>query len=294
MISLKTHTIVLLCVLGFSGQNAFAKSKDKTATAESSVVSYKMDSKRTKEKKDNVKFKLVFEDNFNKNKYNTKFWSSYPVQNNKSPWNKYVVDDATLAEVKKGNLFLRARWNPTTNLPETGAIQTKNKFSFKYGKIEVRAKFNKSGQGGWPAIWLMPQNPIFPSWPSGGELDIMERLNNDNFVHQVVHQTDGDAKQIAAEKTPLISTAEYNTYSLVKLPNRIEFYVNDQLTLVHEPKDDFAKRWPFETDYYIILNYACADQGQSGVKFWPGYVTSTDGFPYEMAVDYVKVWKVLD
>lgn len=252
--------------------------------------------KYTKEKKHTINYELVFEDDFNGNAYDTQFWSCYPLENRKSPWNKYVTDDKDLAEVKNGNLFLRARWNSKTDLPETGAILTKNKFSFKYGKIEVRAKFNRLGQGGWPAIWLLAQNEIYSGWPNAGEIDIMEQLNSDNFVHQTVHQTDGESKRISIEKKPfpLISTTEFNTYTVVKLPNRIEFYVNNQLTMVHEPKGDYAKRWPFETDYYIILNYASADKGDSGVKFWPEFVTSTEGFPYEMAIDYVKVWKVID
>jgi beta-glucanase (GH16 family) len=226
-------------------------------------------------KNSDPKFKLVFDDEFKGNTYNKNYWSSYQTKNGKSPWNEYVVDDAKLAEVKDGNLHLRARWNSKTDYPETGAIQTKGKFSFKYGKIEVKAKFSKAGEGGWPAIWLMPQNEVYPGWPNAGEIDIMERLNNDAFIHQVVHQTNGEAKNNSVAKAPAISPSEYNTYGIVKLPNRIEFYVNNELTMVHEPKGEFAKRWPFETDFYIILNYACADKGQSGVYFWPGYVTST-------------------
>jgi len=251
-------------------------------------------SKNSKGKNNKGEYKLVFEDQFDGDAYNTNYWSSYQVQNGKSPWNRFVIDDADLAEVKDGNLHMRARWNTETDLPETGAIQTKNKFSFKYGKIEIKAKFTSSGQGGWPAIWLMPQNDIYPGWPNGGEIDIMEHLNKDNFVHQVVHQTNGEAAHISTGKTPSISTSDYNTYSIIKLPNKIEFYVNHELTMVHEPKGDYAKRWPFETDYYIILNHASADKGQSGVYFWPGNVTSTENFPYEMMIDYVKVWELVE
>ena len=247
--------------------------------------------KNAKEIKESVKYELVFDDQFNGDSYNTKFWTSYPEKKGTAPWNRFVVDDAAVAEVKDGNIHIRARWNTETDRPETGAIQTQDKFSFKYGKIEVRAKFSSSGQGGWPAIWLMPQNEIYAGWPNAGEIDIMERLNNDTFVHQVIHQTNGDKKNISTGKTPVINASDYNTYGIVKSPNKIEFYVNNVLTMVHEPKDDFAKRWPFETDYYIILNYACADKGQSGVNFWPGNVTSTANFPYEMMIDYVKVWE---
>lgn len=248
--------------------------------------------KQLKEAAPKEGYTLIFEDQFNGNAYNTKFWSSYPPRVGKAPWNRYVKDDADLAEVKNGNLHMRARWNADTDLPETGAIQSKDKFSFKYGKIEIRAKFNSTGQGGWPAIWLMPQNELYPGWPNGGEIDIMERLNNDSFVHQVIHQTNGDAKHNSIGITQAISPLEYNTYGIIKKPNRIEFYVNNKLTMVHEPKGDFEARWPFETEYYIILNHATADKGQAGVNYWPGLVKSTDNFPYEMAVDYVKVWTI--
>ncbi len=250
--------------------------------------------KNAKDKAEFGKYKLVFEDEFNGKAYNTNFWTSYPEKKGTAPWNRFVVDDAALAEVKDGNLLIRARWNTEIDLPETGAIQTKDKFSFKYGKIEVRAKYNSAGPGGWPAIWLMPQNDIYPGWPNGGEVDIMEHLNTDDFVHQVVHQSDGNAKLISKGKTPAIASSEYNTYGIIKLPNRIEFYVNNELTMVHEPTGDFKERWPFETDYYIILNHASADKGKSGVNFWPGPVTSTENFPLEMAVDYVKVWKFVE
>ncbi|TXD46350.1 glycoside hydrolase family 16 protein [Polaribacter sp. IC073] len=236
--------------------------------------------------------KLVFEDQFNGDAYNTKYWTSLPTQTIGAAWNRYVVKDPTLAEVKNGNLHMRARWNAKTDLPETGAIRSQDKFSFKYGKIEIRAKFNSAGQGGWPAIWLMPQNEIYKGWPNGGEIDIMERLNNDGFVHQVVHQTDGEAKKNSFATTAPINVDAYNTYGIIKLPNRIEFYVNDILTMVHESKGAFEKRWPFETDFYIILNHALADKGQSGTYYWPGKVTSTENLPYEMAIDYVKVWEL--
>ena len=237
-------------------------------------------------------WKLVFEDEFNGNVYDTKYWASYQTQSWSSPWNHYVVpNEASLAEVKNGNLHLRARWNTTTDLPETGAIQTINKVSFKYGKLEVRAKFTSTGQGAWPAIWLMPQNPVYSGWPQGGEIDIMERLNNDGFVHQVVHQVDGSSNPISTDSKPVINTSDYNTYGIIKTPNKIEFYVNDKLISTYEATDNKKEKWPFETDFYLILNFACADKGQSGKSFWPGNVTSTTNFPYEMAVDYVKIWE---
>ncbi|MBJ6368267.1 glycoside hydrolase family 16 protein [Snuella sedimenti] len=240
-------------------------------------------------------FNLVYDEEFNGNAYDTNYWTSYQTQSWSSAWNHYVVpNDPILAEVKDGHLYMRARWNTETDLPETGAIQTLDKFSFTYGKIEVKAKFTSSGQGGWPAIWLMPQTPVFSGWPDGGEIDIMEHLNTDSFIYQVVHQSDSGGNHLSASQTTSIALNDYNTYGIVKTPGKIEFYVNDNLTMTHRASGKDSKKWPFDTDFYIILNYACADKGQSGMYFWPGNVTSTDGFPYEMAIDYLKVWELVE
>ncbi|SMO41542.1 Glycosyl hydrolases family 16 [Saccharicrinis carchari] len=241
-----------------------------------------------------MNWQLVFSDEFEGGAYKNENWESYQTQPWSSAWNKYVVpNDASLAEVKDGALHLRARWNSQTDLPETGAIQSLGKYSFKYGKFEVKAKFSRSGQGGWPAIWLMPQNPVYKGWPNGGEIDVMERLNNDAFVYQVIHQSvsDGKALQPAPGTTANINRAEYNTYGIIKSENSIEFLVNGKTTFTHKKNTVNGAMWPFETDFYIILNYACADKGSSGIDFWPGAVTDTKDFPYEMVIDYVKVWE---
>jgi beta-glucanase (GH16 family) len=39
----------------------------------------------------------------------------------------------------------------------SGKIKTIGKFSMKYGKVDVRAKF-PIGNGFWPAIWMLPED----------------------------------------------------------------------------------------------------------------------------------------
>ena len=50
-----------------------------------------------------------------------------------------------------------------------------------YGIIEARISF-PSGKGTWPAFWMMPESG---SWPSNGEIDILENLgsNHSMFSH---------------------------------------------------------------------------------------------------------------
>lgn len=56
-------------------------------------------------------------------------------------------------------------------------LRTVNSFSFKYGKVEVRAKL-PAGDWLWPAIWMLPRNNQYGVWPASGEIDIMESRGN--------------------------------------------------------------------------------------------------------------------
>jgi len=49
----------------------------------------------------------------------------------------------------------------------SGKLTTVQSFSFTYGRVEVRAKLPK-GDWLWPAIWLMPTNFEYGSWPASG------------------------------------------------------------------------------------------------------------------------------
>jgi len=61
--------------------------------------------------------------------------------------------------------------------PYTSArIISRNKADFKYGRIEISAKL-PSGQGSWPAFWMMPTDEVFGEWPKSGEIDILEAVN---------------------------------------------------------------------------------------------------------------------
>jgi beta-glucanase (GH16 family) len=75
------------------------------------------------------------------------------------------------------NKTLGAIINPV----RSARLDTKGKHTMKYGKIEVVAKL-PAGDWLWPAIWMMPQDAVYGSWPASGEIDIMEsRGNNPSY-----------------------------------------------------------------------------------------------------------------
>ncbi|KAF7188577.1 Beta-1,3-glucan-binding protein [Pseudocercospora fuligena] len=64
------------------------------------------------------------------------------------------------------------------NPVRSARLTTIESLRMKYGKIEVKAKL-PAGSWLWPAIWMMPVNNVYGTWPQSGEIDIMESRGND-------------------------------------------------------------------------------------------------------------------
>ena len=60
---------------------------------------------------------------------------------------------------------------------QSARIRTAQSFSFKYGRVEIRAKLPK-GDWIWPALWMLPRYNAYGGWPASGEIDIMESRGN--------------------------------------------------------------------------------------------------------------------
>jgi len=76
---------------------------------------------------------------------------------------------------KTGNIPTGTIINPVTS----GRVSTKQKFSFKYGRVEFHAKMPQ-GSWLWPALWLLSEtDQIYGKWPASGEIDVCESRGND-------------------------------------------------------------------------------------------------------------------
>jgi beta-glucanase (GH16 family) len=104
--------------------------------------------------------------------------------------NGYTMDiwGASPADVCTGNAFYgcsRTSFGTSggnvLNPIQSARVRTARSFSFKYGKVEVRAKLPK-GDWIWPAIWMLPRYNSYGSWPSSGEVDIVESRGNANYA----------------------------------------------------------------------------------------------------------------
>ncbi|MBM6864905.1 DUF4971 domain-containing protein [Bacteroides caecigallinarum] len=204
------------------------------------------------------------------------------------------------AYVENGNLVLKAY--KSDGYYKEGRVETRTKFSFTYGEVEVRAKIASFPNGNFPAIWMMPDKVIYPEPggenvnPISGEIDIMEHLKQEANIHQTVHSNYTyhlNIKNPINTCKPTCNIDEYNLYGMKWTADEIIFYLNGRETLRYpnlKLKDEKEKmQWPFaeESAFYLILNMALSQSSTA----WAGPIDDLS-LPAIMMVDYVKVKKI--
>lgn len=152
-----------------------------------------------------------------------------------------------------------------------------------YGKYEAKIKV-PTGVGFFPAFWTIGAfNGL--GWPSYGEIDIMEFLGTENFVRGTAHwrNISGVDGRAPREESPDLDMSIYHTYSVIRLPESITWYVDGTAygTLNIWNNNDSTDE--LHTNHRIKLNLALGG--------WPPSPDATTPFPATMLVDYVKVYK---
>lgn len=198
---------------------------------------------------------------------------------------EYYTNRTENAVVENGVLKITAQKEDYEGASYTSArLNTKGKFNFKYGKIEVRAKLPEGG-GTWPAIWMLGSNVETAGWPACGEIDIMEEVGNDpGRIHSSLHtpSSHGATTNTATKIVPDFST-EFHVYSAEWSANKIQFAVDGTVFYTYNPAEKNASTWPFDSNQFIILNLAMG--GNFGGDIDPEFTTGT------MEVDYVRVYQ---
>jgi beta-glucanase (GH16 family) len=168
-----------------------------------------------------------------------------------------------------------------------------SKFAFKYGRVEVRAKL-PAGVGTWPAIWMLNTNINEAgaywerqgfgkvNWPHCGEVDILEHWGkNPDYVSSAVHNGSSyghKVKNLGGQKIENASTA-FHIYTLEWTEEKMVFSVDGVEHYRYNPAVKNADTWPYDTDYYLILNIAIEPDID------PAFVESP------MVVDYIRIYQ---
>jgi len=192
------------------------------------------------------------------------------------------------AGVGDGVLTIEARRESIQGSGYTSArMITRNKRSFGYGRVDIRALLPK-GQGIWPALWMLGNNISTVGWPACGEIDIMEMVGGsgrENTVHGTLHwDYQGTHAQYGGSKIRSSGTYadEYHVFTIIWDPSSIRWYVNDQ----HFVTADIlpASMGAFHQEFFFIFNLAVGGN-------WPGNPNSETQFPQRMKVDYIRVFQ---
>ncbi|PLX11714.1 MAG: glycoside hydrolase [Marinilabiliales bacterium] len=235
-------------------------------------------------------YALSWNDEFNGNSVNSSNWT-FEIGTGSSGWGNnelqyYTEQNAT---VENETLIIEARKENVGSSQYTSSrLVTKNKVSFTYGRVDIRALL-PHGKGMWPALWMLGENISSVGWPACGEIDIMEMVGNDDnslekITHGTIHYDDGGHVYTGGSHTLTTSTlaTSYHVFSLIWDETSIKWYVDDML--YHQESITAAARSEFHNEFFFIFNVAVGGN-------WPGSPNSQTTFPQRMKVDYIRVFQ---
>jgi beta-glucanase (GH16 family) len=198
------------------------------------------------------------------------------------------------ANVRDGQLIIEAKLENFGGKPYTSSrLFTQNTFSQTYGRFEALIRL-PSGEGLWPAFWLMPKDSTYGAWANSGEIDIMEAKGRLPWeVSSALHyggqwpNNRSTAKHYTFENGQSIN--DDHLYAVEWDETEIRFYVND--VMYHRVTQWFNTGYdypaPFNQPFYIILNLAVGG-GFDGNRVPPASIFEQ---PVEMVVSYVRVYQ---
>lgn len=172
----------------------------------------------------------------------------------------------------------------TASYTAAGLI-TLGKASWKYGRIEVRAKLPQ-GKGVWPAIWMLGQNRSEVQWPKCGEIDIMEFIGKEpSRVYGTVHfHGEGKHKSNGGKVETKAPYEDFHIYAIEWNEEKIDFFFDDiqYHTFVIDTAGEGADN-PFRKPQYLLINLALGGS-------WGGPIDDSM-LPQKYLIDYVRVYE---
>ena len=241
---------------------------------------------------------LVWSDEFDGNELNEDNWS-FQIGNGCPQlcgWGnnelQYYTDRDENIGISNGLLTITGRQESFAGSDYTSArIRSINKLDFCMGRVEARMKV-PAGQGYWPALWMLPSETYYGSWPTSGEIDIMEVSgNNTDDVVGTIHfgplwpenQYTGNSYTVTG---PDLSE-EFHLYEIEWSENELKWYVDGILYSTKTPDDLYGNPWNFDRNFHLIINLAIGG-------WFPGFPDGSTEFPGTLEVDYVRVYQTLE
>ena len=255
-------------------------------------------------------WKLVFHDEFDGNSVNWDVWKSEQgfVRNEEHQWyqpqNAFIENGLLVLEGRLDSIpnpryrKYSNRWQEVRPYAQysSASINTRDTYSFLYGRLEVRARI-PAVMGSWPAIWTLgTQHP----WPSCGEIDVMEYYHINGVPHILANAAWGNDRHNDAvwnsKRIPYQHFLEKDPYWNEKFhiwlmdwdTQHLKIYLDGELlndvdlsTTVNGRVGRYQN--PMQQPHYILLNLAIG-----GIN---GGEPQANAFPMRYEIDYVRVYQ---
>ncbi|MBR6169393.1 MAG: glycoside hydrolase family 16 protein [Bacteroidaceae bacterium] len=256
-------------------------------------------------------WKLVWNDEFDidgrpdarKWDYERGFVRNYELQWY-APENAFVRDGNLVIEARQADFPCPAyredvkNWRNSREKVEwtSAALITKGKYTFQYGRLEVRARIPVC-KGAWPAIWLLGTQH---SWPANGEIDVLEYYQHKGVPTILANacwagDTTDDAEWDSSY-TPLTHFTErdpawasrFHVWRMDWDKDFIRLYLDDELLNEIDLKRTINGKSsgtginPFHYQQYILLNLALDTRVKE---------LNPADFPMKYEIDYVRVYQ---
>ena len=209
--------------------------------------------------------------------------------------------------------------SPSSYIITSGRINTQNKFTFKYGRMDVSAKLPKTANGLWPAIWLLGTDQQ-SGWPACGEIDILEmgsktgidNATQDRYLTSGTHWGEllaGGAHPAYArnDNFPVSLQDGFHLFTFTWDETRMRVYIDPELDAEQNIKNPnayfyeilinvYTGEYPvgeyFHKPFFIILNLAVGGDFPSIYEIDKiTALNQTNGYEAKMYIDYVKVYE---
>jgi beta-glucanase (GH16 family) len=210
---------------------------------------------------------------------------------------EYYTTGTQNAVVGGGNLVITATTEGASqyqcSYPSPGTCQytsarllTQGLFAQQYGLFEARVQM-PTGQGLWPAVWMLGNDIDTVNWPACGEIDFMETIGSDiSTNHGSLHMPTnyGPTGTFTLPNDASFADA-FHTFAVQWEPGTVRFYVDDQLyETQNQSSVPAGDTWEFDQPFFLLINVAVGGT-------WPGSPDSTTTFPQTMKVDWVRVYQ---
>jgi hypothetical protein len=200
---------------------------------------------------------------------------------------QYYTNRLENSRVEGGVLKITAKRENYEGKEYTSArLITKDKYEFKYGRVDIKAKLPE-GAGTWPALWMLGANFSEVGWPDCGEIDIMEHWGHiPTKVSSATHTRHCSSLNCSTMKVGETTIDDYSTafhvYSLEWEADRLNFLIDDNFLYSYNPSTKTSENWPFDKPFFFILNVA---MGSNWHTVDPAFESST------MEIDYIRVFQ---